>query len=136
DMPPGTGDAALTLAQQVRISGAVIVTTPQEVALHDVERGIAMFRQLHVPVLGVVENMAYYQCPDCGERELLFGSGGGESLARQFDGPLLASLPLVPAVREGGDDGRPVVVAAPDHPVSKLFESLAESVERGLARES
>lgn len=133
DMPPGTGDAALTLAQQVPISGAVIVTTPQEVALQDVERGIAMFRQVHVPVLGVVENMSHFVCPDCGEREEIFGGGGGESLARQFGVRLLAQLPIVLAIREGGDAGRPVVVTDPNHPVSQQFLRLAESIDQDLA---
>jgi ATP-binding protein involved in chromosome partitioning len=132
DMPPGTGDAALTLAQQVPISGAVIVTTPQEVALADVERGIAMFRQLQVPVLGVVENMSEYVCPDCGEHDAIFGSGGGEALARQFGVPLLAKLPLVPDVREWGDAGRPIVVSMPHHAVTRLFEELARSIDRAL----
>jgi ATP-binding protein involved in chromosome partitioning len=133
DMPPGTGDAALTLAQQVPITGAVIVTTPQEVALADVERGIAMFRQLQVPVLGVVENMSYYVCPDCGEREELFGSGGGEALAKQFGVPVLAKLPLVAEIRAAGDAGTPMALTAPDHPVSKEFAALARSVDQALA---
>jgi len=133
DMPPGTGDAALTLAQQVPLSGAVIVTTPQAVALADVERGIGMFRQVQVPVIGIVENMSYYLCPDCGERDDIFGSGGGEALARRFGAQLLASLPLVPAVREGGDTGRPIVEAAPDHLVSKQFIELARSIDQALA---
>lgn len=133
DMPPGTGDAALTLAQQVPLSGAVIVTTPQEVALADVERGIAMFRQLHVPVLGIVENMSYYECPDCGEREEIFGAGGGDSLARRFGIGVLARLPLVAEVRQGGDAGRPITVVAPDHAVSKSFAELARSVDQALA---
>jgi ATP-binding protein involved in chromosome partitioning len=132
DMPPGTGDAALTLAQQVPISGAVIVTTPQEVALADVERGIAMFRQVHVPVLGVVENMSEYVCPECGEHDAIFGSGGGDALAKQFGVPLLARLALVPEVREGGDAGHPIIVAMPEHPVAKQFEALARSVDRAL----
>jgi len=132
DMPPGTGDAALTLAQQVALSGALIVTTPQEVALADVERGIAMFRQLQVPVLGVVENMSDYVCPDCGEHEAIFGEGGGEALARQFGVPLLAKLDLVPVVRQAGDVGRPIVVSAPDHPMSAQFAALARSIERAL----
>jgi ATP-binding protein involved in chromosome partitioning len=132
DMPPGTGDAALTLAQQVPISGAVIVTTPQEVALADVERGIAMFRQVQVPVLGVVENMSEYVCADCGEHDAIFGSGGGEALAKQFGVPLLAQLALVPDVREGGDAGRPIVVWKPDHPVTRQFEALARSIDRAL----
>jgi ATP-binding protein involved in chromosome partitioning len=129
DMPPGTGDAALTLAQQVPLSGAVIVTTPQGVALADVERGIGMFRQLQVPLLGIVENMSYYICPDCGERDEIFGSGGGDSLARRFGVELLAKLPLVPDLREGGDAGRPITVTAPDHLVSKQFAALARSIE-------
>jgi ATP-binding protein involved in chromosome partitioning len=132
DMPPGTGDAALTLAQQVPISGAVIVTTPQEVALADVERGIGMFRQVHVPVLGIVENMSYYVCPDCGEREELFGSGGGEALAKQFGVKLLAKLPLAPEVRAAGDAGAPIVLTAPDHPVSSQFVALARSLDQAL----
>jgi ATP-binding protein involved in chromosome partitioning len=134
DMPPGTGDAALTLAQQVPLSGAVIVTTPQDVALADVERGIAMFGELHVPVLGVVENMSTYRCPDCGETEDIFGAGAAEELAERFHVPVLARLPLVPEVREGGDAGRPISIAAPDHPVSRLFTELARSVDEELAR--
>ena len=133
DMPPGTGDAALTLAQQVSLSGAVIVTTPQEVALADVERGIAMFRQLNVPVLGIVENMSYFECPDCGERDEIFGAGGGKSLARQFSVDLLAEIPLVATIREGGDAGRPITVTAPEHPVSETFAALALAVERAIS---
>ena len=132
DMPPGTGDAALTLAQQVPISGALIVTTPQGVALADVERGIAMFRQLQVPVLGVLENMSEYVCPDCGEHEAIFGSGGGEALAKQFGVPLLAKLALMPDVREAGDAGSPIVVSAPDHPISRQFAALARSIDQAL----
>jgi ATP-binding protein involved in chromosome partitioning len=133
DMPPGTGDAALTLAQQVPITGAIVVTTPQEVALADVERGISMFRQVHVPVLGIVENMSGYVCPDCGETEEIFGSGGGESLARQFGVKLLERLPLVPTVRECGDAGKPIVLAEPDQPVSQAFRRLAESMRQTLS---
>jgi ATP-binding protein involved in chromosome partitioning len=134
DMPPGTGDAALTLAQQVPLTGAVIVTTPQDVALADVERGIGMFRQLHVPVLGIVENMAYYLCPDCGERDEVFGTGGGESLARRFSIEVLARLPLVAEIREGGDNGRPITLDAPDHAVSKQFAELARSIDQAVSK--
>jgi ATP-binding protein involved in chromosome partitioning len=132
DMPPGTGDAALTLAQQVPLSGATIVTTPQEVALADVERGIGMFRQLQVPLLGIVENMSYYVCPECGEREEIFGSGGGDSLARRFGVELLAKLPLMAEIREGGDAGRPITVTAPDHVVSRQFAALARTIDQVL----
>jgi len=132
DMPPGTGDAALTLAQQVPLSGAVIVTTPQDVALADVERGIGMFRQLNVPVLGIVENMSVYVCPDCGEAEEIFGRGGGDELAERFGVAVLARLPLVAEVREGGDVGRPITIAAPDHAVSKAFADLARSIDQEL----
>ncbi len=128
DLPPGTGDAQLTLVQQVPVTGGVIVTTPQDVALLDVGRTMAMFAQVSTPVLGVVENMSGYVCPRCGTEDPLFGSGGADGLAERFRVPLLARIPLVPAVREGGDSGHPIVVAAPAHPVSELFRGLAERV--------
>ena len=128
DLPPGTGDAQLTLVQQVPVSGAVIVTTPQDVALLDVGRGMAMFAQVSTPVLGVVENMSGYVCPACGTEDPIFGRGGAERLATRFGVPLLARIPLVPAVREGGDTGRPIVAADPAHPVSRLFAALADRV--------
>jgi ATP-binding protein involved in chromosome partitioning len=128
DLPPGTGDAPLTLVQQVPVTGGVIVTTPQDVALLDVGRGIAMFAQVATPVLGVVENMAGYVCPSCRTEDAIFGEGGGARLADAFDVPLLARIPLVPAVREGGDAGRPIVVADPTSPVSEAFYALAERV--------
>src|SRR5438552_3917754 len=113
DLPPGTGDAQLTLVQQVPVTGGVIVTTPQDVALLDVGRTMAMFAQVSTPVLGVVENMSGYVCPRCGTEDPLFGSGGADGLAERFRVPLLARIPLVPAVREGGDSGHPIAVAAP-----------------------
>ena len=134
DLPPGTGDAQLTLVQQVPVSGAVIVTTPQDVALLDVGRGMAMFAQVNTPVLGLVENMSGYVCPGCGTEDAIFGEGGAERLAARFGVPLLARIPLVPAVREGGDAGRPIVVADPAHPVSRLFDALAERVAEELRR--
>jgi ATP-binding protein involved in chromosome partitioning len=134
DLPPGTGDAVLTLVQQVPLAGGIIVTTPQDVALLDVGRGIAMFRQVSTPVLGVIENMAGYVCPSCGTEDALFGTGGGERLAAHFGVPLLARIPIAPLVREGGDQGRPIVVADPGHPVSRTFEALAVRVADELRR--
>ena len=128
DLPPGTGDAPLTLVQQVPLTGAIVVTTPQDVALLDVGRGVAMFAQVSTPVLGVVENMAGYVCPSCGTEDPVFGEGGGARLAEHFGVPLLARIPLVPAVREGGDRGVPLVAQAPDHPVARVFRELAERV--------
>jgi len=127
DLPPGTGDAQLTIAQAIPLTGALMVTTPQEVALHDVRKGVAMFRELNVPVLGIVENMSYYVCPH-GERIHLFGEGGGRRLAAEVGAPLLAELPFDPATREGGDAGRPVVVAAPASPQAEAFRALAGQV--------
>jgi len=128
DLPPGTGDAQLTLVQQVPLAGGVVVTTPQEVATLDVGRGIAMFQQVNTPILGIVENMSYYQCPKCGKREDLFGSGGGARIATHYGVPLLGQIPLVPEVRSSGDAGKPIVIEQPDHPVSKLFIDIAGRV--------
>jgi ATP-binding protein involved in chromosome partitioning len=128
DLPPGTGDAVLTLVQQVPLSGGVIVTTPQDVALLDVGRGVAMFRQVSAPVLGVVENLAGYVCPDCGTVDAVFGAGGAERLATHFGVPVLARVPITPAVRDGGDRGRPIVIAEPTHAVSQTFRQLAARV--------
>lgn len=134
DLPPGTGDAPLTLLQQVPVTGGVIVTTPQDVALLDVGRGVAMFAQLSTPVLGVVENMAGYRCPECGTEDAVFGEGGGARLAEHFGVPLLAQIPLLPAVREGGDRGVPLVAADPQHPVARIFRELAERVAAAAAQ--
>lgn len=109
DMPPGTGDAQLTLVQQVPVAGVVMVTTPQEVALSDVRRGIRMFRDVEVPVLGVVENMSYFECPETGKQYDIFGRGGGARVATEYDLPLLAEIPIDPLIREGGDVGQPAV---------------------------
>jgi ATP-binding protein involved in chromosome partitioning len=134
DLPPGTGDAQLTLVQQVPVTGGVIVTTPQDVALLDVARGMAMFAQVSTPVLGVVENMSGYVCPECGTEDPVFGKGGAEALAARFHVPLLARIPLVPAVRAGGDSGRPIVAGEPEHPVSRAFAALAARVAAEAAR--
>ncbi len=128
DLPPGTGDAQLTLVQQVPLSGGVVVTTPQAVSVADVERGIAMFNQVHTPVLGIIENMTVYVCPHCGTRDELFGSGGAEHLHREFGVPILGRIPIEPAIRASGDAGTPIVVQDPEHPVSKVYLDIARQV--------
>lgn len=128
DMPPGTGDVQLSMAQMVPLAGAVLVTTPQEVSLGDVRKAYSMFEQLHVPVLGVVENMSYFVCPNCTERHFIFGHGGGEALAARFDVPFLGAVPLSVSVREGGDLGIPIVVGAPDSAQSDAFCAVARNV--------
>ncbi len=133
DLPPGTGDAQLTLAQQVSIDGVVIVTTPQDVALLDATRAVKMFRQVHCPILGVVENMSYFICLDCGERDELFGKGGGERMAKEEGTRVLGRLPIYPEVRAAGDAGKPIVIADPRHPASVAFIELARRVIEGTA---
>ncbi len=128
DLPPGTGDVQLTLTQQVPITGGIIVTTPQDVALADVRRGMEMFKQMHAPVLGVVENMSYHLCPGCGARAELFGHGGGAAVARELGVPFLGEIPLDRGVREAGDLGLPIVAAAPASPQGRAFHELAERV--------
>jgi ATP-binding protein involved in chromosome partitioning len=128
DLPPGTGDVQLTITQQLPLSGGVIVTTPQDVALADVRRGIAMFRQVNARVLGLIENMSFHVCPGCGTRAELFGHGGGAAMAREAGIPFLGELPLVRAVREAGDAGLPIVSAQPSHPQSRAFREIAERV--------
>jgi ATP-binding protein involved in chromosome partitioning len=132
DMPPGTGDAQLTLSQKVRLSGAVIVTTPQDVALADAIKGVAMFRKVGVPVLGIVENMSFFHCPHCGNRSDVFGHGGGQREAARLEAPFLGEIPLDAAIREGGDAGRPVVVADPASTISASFLSVADKVLQAL----
>src|SRR5436190_4147610 len=125
DLPPGTGDAPLSLSQLIPLSGVVIVTTPQDVALQDVAKGMSMFRRLEVPVLGVVENMSYFICPGCQDRHEIFGQGGGERIANQFSVPFLGRVPLQLNVRLGGDEGQPVVMADPDSPAARALTSVA-----------
>jgi ATP-binding protein involved in chromosome partitioning len=134
DLPPGTGDAQLTITQRVALDGGVIVTTPQEIALLDVKRGVAMFEEVHVPVLGVVENMSYYICPKCNHRHEIFAHGGGARLAESLHVPFLGELPLVRELREGGDHAQPIVAANPAHPVSAAFKSIAAKVIERLDR--
>lgn len=128
DMPPGTGDIQLTLAQKVPVAGAVIVTTPQDLALLDARKGVEMFRKVNIPVLGVVENMAVHICSNCGHAEHLFGEGGGEKLATQYGVELLASLPLSMGIREQADGGKPTVVAEPDGQIAMVYQELARHV--------
>lgn len=125
DLPPGTGDVQLTLVQKVPLSGAVIVTTPQDVALLDVVRGINMFKKVNVPILGIVENMSFFQCPHCGERTDIFSHGGGEAAAKKQEVPFLGELPIDPKIRVGGDSGRPIVVEDPKSPQTKIFMEIA-----------
>ncbi|HEX9689102.1 MAG TPA: Mrp/NBP35 family ATP-binding protein [Thermoanaerobaculia bacterium] len=132
DLPPGTGDAQLTLTQKIHLSGAVIVTTPQDVALIDARKGLAMFQKVNVPVLGIVENMSYYICPKCGHREEIFKHGGGERTANRLNVPFLGSIPIDPKVAIGGDAGEPIVVAEPRSPVTEAFLRVAELVRKGL----
>jgi ATP-binding protein involved in chromosome partitioning len=127
DLPPGTGDAALSLAQSLPLSGGVIVTLPQQVSLDDARRSLEMFRQLEVNVFGVVENMSYLELPD-GTRMDIFGTGGGERLAKEAGVPFIGAIPMDPAVRTGGDSGNPVVVAVPNSPVAKALHHIAEDI--------
>jgi ATP-binding protein involved in chromosome partitioning len=133
DLPPGTGDAPLSLAQLIPLSGVVIVTTPQDVALQDVAKGMAMFKQLEVPVVGVIENMSYFVCPNCSEKHELFGRGGGQRIAEAFNVPFLGQVPLQPNVRTGGDEGQPVVLADPDSPAAEGFKAVAGAVARQVS---
>ncbi|WP_029353737.1 Mrp/NBP35 family ATP-binding protein [Bosea sp. 117] len=133
DMPPGTGDAQLTMAQQVPLAGAVIVSTPQDLALIDARRGIAMFEKVNVPVLGVVENMSYFLCPHCGTRSDIFGHGGARHEAQRLKVPFLGEVPLHMTIRETSDAGRPVVATAPDSAEAEIYRSIARSVREALA---
>ncbi len=132
DMPPGTGDAQLTLSQAVALTGAVIVTTPQDVALSDAKKGINMFRKVEVPILGVVENMSYFVCPHCNARTEIFSHGGGREAAKKFDAPFLGEVPLNLAIRVGGDEGKPVVAQKNDSPVKEAFNKIAEALIKNV----
>jgi ATP-binding protein involved in chromosome partitioning len=136
DMPPGTGDVQLSLAQLVPVQGAVLVTTPQDVAIADVRRALRMFETVAIPILGVVENMSYFVAPDTGNRYDIFGAGGGEKLAAMYQVPFLGSIPLGIQVREGGDKGVPVVVSQPDSPQAQAFRRVAEEVARQVSIEA
>ncbi|NGX15544.1 iron-sulfur cluster carrier protein ApbC [Wenzhouxiangella sp. XN24] len=133
DMPPGTGDIQLTLSQRVPVSGAVIVTTPQDIALLDARKGLRMFEKVKVPVLGIVENMSLHICSNCGHQEPIFGSGGGERMAEQYGVPLLGNLPLDINIREEADAGQPSVVADPDGPAARAYLDIARRMCARLA---
>jgi ATP-binding protein involved in chromosome partitioning len=134
DLPPGTGDAQLTVTQKIPLTGALIVTTPQDVALIDARKGLAMFRKVDVPVLGLVENMASFVCPHCGQETAIFRAGGGERTARELGVPFLGSIPLDAAIAEGGDEGNPIVVAQPHSAHAQAFERLAAAIGATLDR--
>ncbi|HEX4272386.1 MAG TPA: iron-sulfur cluster carrier protein ApbC [Rhizomicrobium sp.] len=132
DMPPGTGDAQLTIAQRVPLKGAVIVSTPQDIALIDAKKGIAMFNKTQVPILGVVENMSMFTCPDCGSSHAIFGHGGARETAQKLGAPFLGEIPLVPRIRETSDSGQPISVSVPDGPEARAFLDLAKQVAASL----
>jgi len=136
DLPPGTGDASLTLAQSLRLAGVVIVSTPQDVALDIATRSLQMFKTLHVPILGIVENMSYFVCPTCNERHALFGSGGAREACERLKTPFLGEIPLHQAIRESGDAGMPIVVARPDSPEAKAFADIAHNLVRRVTIQS
>jgi len=133
DLPPGTGDVALTLSQQVRSSGAVMVTTPEEVALQDVYKAVSMNQKVGIPIVGVVENQSYFICDGCDKKHFLFGEGGGQKIADMANAPLLGQLPLDPTVRQWGDAGTPVVQAAPQSAIAQAFQKIAERLVELLA---
>ena len=141
DMPPGTGDAQLTMAQQVPLAGAVIVSTPQDLALIDARKGINMFRKVEVPIIGIVENMSYFLCPSCGHRSDIFGHGGAEAEADRIGVPFLGGVPLHMDIRAQSDEGQPIVVAQPDSEHAKIYKNIAETVwqrlqlEQGMMKE-
>jgi ATP-binding protein involved in chromosome partitioning len=128
DMPPGTGDVALSLSQSVPVAGAVVVSTPQKVALADTKRAVAMYRKLNIPVIGFIENMSHFICPGCGKESDLFGKGGGEALAAEMRVPFLGSVPLYEPVRRGGDSGVPIVMGEPESPAALALVAAAERV--------
>ncbi len=128
DLPPGTGDAQLTMAQRVPLTGAVIVSTPQDIALLDARKGLNMFRKVEVPVLGIIENMSYFACPHCGERTDIFSHGGAKATAAEMGADFLGEIPLDMAIREASDAGKPITVADPDNPHSKAFLAIADQV--------
>jgi ATP-binding protein involved in chromosome partitioning len=128
DMPPGTGDVALSLSQTVPVAGAIVVTTPQEVSLADSRRAVRMYQKLNIPVLGLIENMSYFVCPGCQHESDIFGRGGGERTALAMDVPFLGSIPIYEPIRRGGDAGQPLVIAEPESGPARAFFSAAEQL--------
>lgn len=133
DMPPGTGDIQLTLSQMMPLTAAVVITTPQDIALADAKKGITMFNKVDIPVLGIVENMSYYQCTKCGNKDYVFASGGGKKLAHDYNVNLLGQLPLDISIREHADGGDPLVIAKPNDPISQTYLDIAMQISKGLA---
>ena len=136
DMPPGTGDIQLTLSQKVPVTGAVIVTTPQDIALIDARKGLKMFEKVGVPIVGIVENMSIHVCSKCGHAEHIFGTGGAEAMCKDYDVPFLGSLPLDIRIREQADSGRPTVVADPDGKVAEMYREIARKTAVAVARKA
>ena len=134
DMPPGTGDIQLTLSQQVPLTGAVVVTTPQDIALIDAKKGLRMFQKVNVPILGIIENMSVFICPHCGEVEHIFGEGGAKRMSEQYGVPMLGELPLSPAIREAADSGRPTVAAEPESAAAKMYRAIAMKIAGSIAK--
>ncbi|MFQ5585838.1 MAG: iron-sulfur cluster carrier protein ApbC [Thermodesulfobacteriota bacterium] len=128
DLPPGTGDAQLTLVQTIPLTGAVVVTTPQDVALIDARRAIKMFQKVNVPIIGIVENMSSFTCPHCGETTEIFSGGGGEKTSERYQVPFLGTIPIDLKIREGGDEGKPIVIAEPSSPQTEAFVAISEKV--------
>jgi len=136
DLPPGTGDIQLTLAQKVPVTGAVIVTTPQDIALIDARKGLKMFEKVSVPIVGIVENMAVHICSKCGHAEHIFGEGGAERMCRDYKVPFLGSLPLDIRIRENADSGRPTVVADPDGAIAQVYKEIARKTAVFVAQKA
>jgi len=136
DLPPGTGDIQLTLSQKVPVTGAVIVTTPQDIALIDARKGLKMFEKVGVPIVGIVENMSIHVCSNCGHAEHIFGEGGAEKMCREYNVPFLGALPLDIRIREQADSGRPTVVADPDGPTAQIYKAIARKVAVSVAQKA